>query len=112
MCEPLAPHQRALALEDSKDLEAAHAHAAKRGDTVVPVNAEDEVDFHYICFVPSHRNNHVYEMDGDKKGPVDTGLALNDGEDLLSKGVSLVREVIQHEGGSDLNFSLMALVPT
>jgi len=104
----LAPHDRALALEDSKDLEAAHAHAATQGDSDVPINADDEV----VCFVQSHRNRRIYEMDGDKKGPVDTGVMLRQGEDLLSEGgLSLVRKFIQREKGENHNFSLMALVP-
>jgi len=112
-CVPLAPQDRALALEDSKDLEAAHADAAKRGDSDVPANAEDEVDFHYVCFVQSHRNGRIYEMDGDKKGPVDTGVKLREDEDLLSEcGVGLVRKFFQREKGENMNFSLLALVPS
>ena len=107
---PLAPLARAQALEDSKDLEAAHADAAMQGDSDVPTNAADDVDFHYICFVQSHGNGRIYEMDGDKKGPVYTGLILHEGEDLLTEGgLQLVRDFIQREKGENLNFSLLAL---
>jgi ubiquitin carboxyl-terminal hydrolase L3 len=108
---PLAPHDRALVLEDSEDLETAYADAAVRGDSDVPSNAEDEVDFHYICFVQSHKSGRIYEMDGDKKGPVDTGVILREDEDLLSeRGLRLVKEFIQRENGENPNFCLLALV--
>lgn len=47
---------------------------ALQGDSEVRANPEDEVDFHYVCFVKSHRNDHLYELDGNRKGPVDWGL--------------------------------------
>jgi ubiquitin carboxyl-terminal hydrolase L3 len=47
----LKPEERALVLEDSKELESAYTSVATEGDTQAPENAEDEVDFHYICFV-------------------------------------------------------------
>jgi ubiquitin carboxyl-terminal hydrolase L3 len=104
----LNPHERALALEASTELEAAHADAARQGDTAVPTSAEDEVDFHYVCFIKS-RSGRLYEMDGGKKGPVERGIVLGD-EDLLgSEALGLIREYIQREGSGNLNFSLMAL---
>jgi ubiquitin carboxyl-terminal hydrolase L3 len=65
-CIPLDPKARALALEDSADLERAHTAAATQGDSAVPENAEDEVYFHYVCFVKSHKDGQLYEMDGDR----------------------------------------------
>lgn len=109
-CVPLDPHGRALALENSNDLETAHADAAKQGDSPVPT-AEDEVEFHYVCFVQSNKNGHLYEMDGGKKGPVDRGHVLDEDGDVLGQGgLNLVKEFIQREKGKNLNFSLMALV--
>ena len=65
-----------------------------RRGTAVPASAEDEVDFHYVCFVKS-RSGQLYEMDGDKKGPVNKGIALQD-EDLLGPAaLGLVKEYIQ-----------------
>ncbi|KAI9791849.1 MAG: ubiquitinyl hydrolase 1 [Peltula sp. TS41687] len=111
-CLPLGPEERALALEDSKELESAHAEAAKMGCSEIPANPEDEVDFHYVCFVKSHHDGHLYELDGDRKGPVDRGLRLKSEEDLLSEGgLSIIREFIEREDGGNLNFSLLALAP-
>jgi len=64
---------------------------ARRSDSAAPENAEEEVEFHCVCFVKSLRDgrmyemdSHIYEMDGDRiSGPVDWGL-LGPGDDLLS----------------------------
>ncbi|KAF2455014.1 hypothetical protein BDY21DRAFT_387166 [Lineolata rhizophorae] len=107
----LTPRERALALESSGELESAYATAAKQGDSAVPANAEDEVDFHFVCFAKSSKNSHMYELDGDRKGPVDKGALLGSNDDIFTEGVlGIVREYIQREGGESSNFSLMALV--
>ena len=109
-CVPLPPHERALALENSKELEEAHAEAAKQGQSAVPNSAEAEVDFHYVCFVTSHKNDRIYELDGDKKGPIDSGYTLQAHEDILSeRGLTLVRNFMQREKENS-NFGLLALV--
>lgn len=110
-CVPLPPFERALALEDSADLERAYASAAQQGDSAVPESAEDEVDYHYIAFVQSNSNGRLYEMDGDKKGPIDTGITLDPGEDMISeKALDPVKRYLRQEKGESLGFSLMALV--
>ncbi|KAG8909395.1 ubiquitinyl hydrolase 1 [Tulasnella sp. 408] len=108
--EPLTPKSRALSLEDSDDLEKAHAAAAQKGDSAVPEDPEDEVDYHYICFVKSNKNGHLYQLDGDRKGPVDLEISLAEGEDLMEKKVlDILRGFIYGEDGDNQNFSLMAL---
>lgn len=110
-CVSLTPDHRALALEASQELESAHAEAAMQGDSTVPDNAEDEVDFHYVCFVKSHKNGHLYQMDGDRKGPIDRGSLLAPEEDVLAEGgLSVIREFIRREKGGNPQFSLLALV--
>lgn len=110
-CVSLAPNHRALALEASKELKSAHAKTAMQEDSTVPDNAEDEVDFHYVCFVKSHKNGHLYQMDGDRKGPIDRGLLLGPEEDILAEGgLSVIREFIRREKGGNPQFSLLALV--
>ena len=82
-----------------------------QGDSTVPDNAEDEVDFHYVCFVKSHKNGHLYQMDGDRKGPIDRGPLLAPQEDVLAEGgLSVIREFIRREKGGNPQFSLLALV--
>jgi len=60
--------------------------------------------------------NHLWEMDGRRKGPLDRGQ-LGEGEDVLSeKALDLgVRRFLQREkegGGGDLRFSLITLAPS
>ncbi|KAJ9666301.1 ubiquitinyl hydrolase 1 [Coniosporium apollinis] len=110
-CVPLEPDQRAKVLEDSDELEAAYKAVALQGDSEVPTDPEAEVDFHYVCFVKSDADSHIYELDGDRKGPVDRG-SIGTNEDLLSeRGLEVVKQFIEREEGQNLNFSLMALVP-
>ena len=110
-CVPLAPAERAKVIEDSEEIESAYRAAALQGDSDVPENAEDEVDFHYVCFVKSSKTGHLYELDGDRKGPVDHGR-LNAGGDVLSGGaLKIIQKYIHRENGANVNFSLLALVP-
>jgi ubiquitin carboxyl-terminal hydrolase L3 len=107
---PLQPDGRARVLEESMELEQAHTAVALKGDSAVPESAEAEVEFHYICYVRSERDGHVYELDGDRKGPIDTGVVLGEGEDVLcEKVLGLVRRYVDQAEGN-VNFSLMALV--
>ena len=106
---PLKPEERALALEDSKELEAAYASVARKGSTEAP-DADSEVNHHYIGFVKSHKNSHLYHLDGDRKRPIDLGL-LGPHEDALNeKAFAVVRNMITSIGGDNIGFSLMALV--
>ncbi|TIA67725.1 cysteine proteinase [Aureobasidium pullulans] len=107
----LKPAQRADLLYESQALENAHQAAATGGDTAAP-SAEDNVDLHYVCFVKSS-TNHLWEMDGRRKGPLNRG-PLSPDEDVLSDNALNmgVRSFLQREteaGGGDLRFSLIAL---
>ena len=111
-CLPLSKLDRAKTLEDSGALETAHRAAALQGDSKVPENAEDEVDYHYVCLVKSSANHHLYELDGDLEGPMDHGI-VGLGEDMLDKsGLDFVRKYIQERMDDDIGFSLLALVPS
>lgn len=109
-CTPLKPDERGLALEDSKELEEAYASVASKGDTAPPENPEVDVDYHYICFVKSQQNGHLYQMDGMRKRPLDLG-PLSTEEDVLSDAcLRVIRDMIASEQGANLGFNLMALV--
>lgn len=106
----LPPGERAQVLEQSGDLEKAHTTVALKGDSAVPESADARVLFHYICYVQSDKDGHVYELDGDRTGPVDTGIVLRDNEDVLSsKVLASVRKYVD-DAEDKVNFSLMALV--
>lgn len=96
-------------LENSAELERAYASAAAQGQTVPPENPEDEVDFHYVCFARSRRDGQIYELDGDKPGPVGSEVLLGEDEDLLSQlSLAVVRDFTAR-CGADLGFNLLAL---
>ncbi len=111
---PLKPLQRAELLYESKALESAHQSAASKGDTAAPP-AESNVDLHYVCFVKS-KNNHLWELDGRRKGPLDRGVLGPEDDVLSEKGLMLgVRSFLKREeeaGGGELRFSLVALAPS
>lgn len=108
-------------MESSQELELAYSLAAAQGDTAAPTDAEADVDYHYVCFAESHINGHIYELDGDRKGPIVRGVVLKPDEDMLAEGgltivtefmESARREVERGEPGEDVAFNLMALVRT
>ncbi len=107
----MKPLDRAQLLENDAELESAYSMVALQGDSEVPENPEVEVDFHYVCFVKSHNDGHLYEMDGDRKGPVDRGLLGSDQDVLDERSLDLIREFIQREDGGNTNFSLLVLAP-
>lgn len=110
-CAPLIPRDRAQVVEDDLAIESAYKFVALQGDSEVPANPEDEVDFHYVCFVKSHKDGHLYELDGDRKGPVDRG-PLDPEDDVLAEcGLGVIQDFIQREKGQDMNFSLLVLAP-
>lgn len=108
---PLQPLDRARVLENDAELESAYKLVALQGDSEAPTNPEDEVDFHYVCLVKSHKDGHLYELDGDRKGPVDRGLLRPDDDVLTDQGLNAIRKFIQREEGRDANFGLLVLAP-
>lgn len=48
-CSVLPQKERSLLLEESVELEEAYATVARQGNSKVPENAEDEVEYHYVC---------------------------------------------------------------
>jgi ubiquitin carboxyl-terminal hydrolase L3 len=109
---PLYPADRAVLLEETDALEQAHQAAAITGDTAAP-DAEDNVDLHFVCFVKSEKNGHLFELDGRRKGPLDRGMLEAD-EDVLSeaaldKGVRAFLKREEAAGGGELRFSLIVL---
>lgn len=112
---PKTMEDRAKVLEDSDAFEKAHAEAALLGDTKTPSLAgEGHLGQHFVAFVKG-KDGHLYELEGDRKGPLDRGLLAED-EDVLSEKAlerglgGLMR--IESENGGDLRFSAIALAGT
>ena len=58
-----------------------------KGDSTVSTNADDEVDFHFICFIKLHKHSHVYQIDGDHKGSLNTEVLLESEEDIFAEAL-------------------------
>lgn len=105
------PSKHHLVLEESAKLEKIYTTLANEGCSPVPP-AEEEIDFHYVCFVKLDSDQHLYELDGDCTGPIDTGVVLAERDDVLcEKSVKFMKGYInriQHE--QDGMFALMAMV--
>ena len=101
---PLADRPRLLSTSRLKN---EYLKAAQDGDSSVPVDAEEEVDFHYTCFVKA--NGHLLELDGDLSGPIDLG-ALKHDEDVPSEAALVpIRRYMRENGGGGIGFSMLAL---
>ncbi|KAI0466507.1 hypothetical protein F4859DRAFT_497059 [Xylaria cf. heliscus] len=97
-------------LENDTELESKYTSVAVLEDTEAPENPEDEVDFHYACFVKSYHRSNLFILDRDQHDPVNKGLLT--GDDLLSKqGIEAIKEFIgyQDNGG---NSNLLVLAPS
>lgn len=112
---PKGMWERAKVLEDSDEFEQAHREAAKLGDTAEPTPVSREHSGqHFVAFVKAG-DGHLWELEGDRKGPLDRGL-LGEDEDVLSPkalelGLGKLMRV-EMENGGDLRFSAIALAPT
>jgi ubiquitin carboxyl-terminal hydrolase L3 len=104
--------ERAKVLEDSDAFEKAHEEAAKLGDTATPgLQSGEHKGQHFVAFVKA-KDGHLWELEGDRKGPLDRGV-LEDDEDVLSPkalemGLGRLMR-IETEKGGDLRFSAIAL---
>ena len=102
------PAERPSLLSNSR-LKSEYLKAAQDGDSSVPVDADEEVDFHYTCFVKS--NGRLFELDGDASGPIDLG-PLKDDEDVVSESALVpIRRFMRENGGGGIGFSMLALAP-
>lgn len=107
---PLEPNARAAALKNSEGIAQAYNRAAVRGSSQL-LHAEDFVPGHYVCFVASPKDGHIYELDGGKNGPVDHDKFLDGDRDMLSGGLKLVRDFVESKlDPANPHFHLMALV--
>lgn len=107
---PLKPDDRAQLLHDSDMLETAHAIAAQQGDSVAPALGEDP-HHAFIAFVKG-TDGHLYELEGNRKGPVDKGLLSRNADVLSEEAIKLgPMPFIDREAavGSNMRFSCIVL---
>ncbi|CAI5757479.1 unnamed protein product [Candida verbasci] len=80
----------------------------EKGTTEIP----EEVNLHFITFIKS-KDNHLYELDGRRNGPIDLGECTKDSiiyEDSVTKKIQFYIDHADEENKH--NFALMAIGPT
>ncbi|XP_027334751.1 ubiquitin carboxyl-terminal hydrolase 3-like isoform X2 [Abrus precatorius] len=96
----LDPFQRAVFLENDREMEVAHSVAATAGDTT----ASENVDTHFICFTCV--DGELYELDGRKLGPIPQGPSSP--STLLRDAAKVIQSMIQKNPDSH-NFNVIAI---
>lgn len=99
----MQPQERARALEEDDELEAAHSSAAGRGDTTAPSTA-DPVPYHYLAFVCV--DGDLYELDGCRPCPINHGPASQ--ETLLKDAARAIRKFME-ENPDTIHFNVIAM---
>ncbi|CAM9002447.1 unnamed protein product [Rhodiola kirilowii] len=94
------PMERALFLENDREMEVAHSVAATAGDT----DASEDVNTHFICFVCV--DGELYELDGRKSDPIAHGSSSP--TTLLKDAAKVIQGVIQKNPDS-VNFNVIAV---
>ena len=109
---PLGMDERAKLLADDDEMYESSEAVALKGDTATLRHGEDSSN-HFVTLVKA-RDGHLWELEGNRKGPLDRG-ALAEDEDAFSEralklGIKRLID-IQKEDGGDLRFSCIALAP-
>lgn len=94
------PMERALFLENDREMEVAHTVAASAGET----EASDDVDTHFICFTCV--DGQLYELDGRRAGPISHGATTP--SSLLRDAGKIIQGMIA-KNPSSMNFNLIAI---
>lgn len=94
------PMERAVFLENDREMEVAHSVAATGGET----EASDNVDTHFICFACV--NGQLYELDGRKSAPISHGASSP--SSLLQDAAKVIKGIIQKNPNS-INFNVIAI---
>lgn len=86
-----------------------------RGQTEAPP-AATECELHFIAFIRSPHNNHVYELDGRRTGPVDLGVSIQESAtpSILSEPAVVDKVQFymnQADDHNKHNFLVMAVAP-
>jgi len=101
--ENLPPEERATYLETDTSFSIVHQESAQQGQTETP-NIEDEVDLHFVAFI--HKDDHLYELDGAKKSPINHGPSSDN--TLLEDTARVVKKLMELNP-NEVRFTLMGL---
>ncbi|OXV07707.1 hypothetical protein Egran_04528 [Elaphomyces granulatus] len=108
---PLGMDERAKLLADDVEMYESSEAVALKGDTATLQRGEVN---HFVALVKA-RDGHLWELEGNRKGPLDRG-ALAEDEDAFSEralklGIKRLIDIQKEGGGGDLRFSCIALAP-
>ncbi|KTW27328.1 hypothetical protein T552_02312 [Pneumocystis carinii B80] len=104
--EYLDPSSLSNMIEFSQ-LKTIHEKFASQGETTAP-DALEDTSLHYVCFVKSSVNGHLYELDGrNPLGPIDHGF-LNNSDILGDQSIQIIKSYI-NKREKEIRFSLCAL---
>ncbi|CAH6722084.1 ubiquitin carboxyl-terminal hydrolase Yuh1p [[Candida] jaroonii] len=108
-----------ISVEDTAKLVEKLEHAiqlddnyGRQGQTEAP-SSDVQTEFHFISFIKG-KDNHLYELDGRRKGPVDLGESI-DGSNILndSKLSEKIQFYINNTNEENKhNFAMIAIGPT
>jgi ubiquitin carboxyl-terminal hydrolase L3 len=107
---PLKMTERAEMLYHNQNFEDAHKSVEQEGDSFTDAEVKRKGG-HFVSFVKN--GGRLWELEGDRKGPLDRGV-LNDDEDILSPralelGIKRIIGMSKGEGGEEMLFSCIAL---
>ena len=87
----------------------------EKGDTKAP-DINESVDLHFISFIKSPKNGHLYELDGRRTGPIDLGESNNDNNSSIINDPLLIEKIQFYIDNADEanknNFAIMAIGPS
>ena len=95
-------------LESDPEIESAHASFESGGQSAVTT---DDVDTHFIAFVPSADGKRVIELDGRKTGPIDHGEIdyANPTDPFGVAVLNVIKSQFIDKNPEDIRFSILAL---
>eukprot|EP00049_Salpingoeca_infusionum_P005679 m.95226 g.95226 ORF g.95226 m.95226 type:complete len:295 (-) comp13049_c0_seq1:107-991(-) len=105
-CEDKSREEAGQMLETAEGISGEHEESAAEGQTEAP-ELEDSVDLHFVCFI--ERDGHLYELDGNKKYPINHGESSPD--TILEDTAKVVKKFMDRTP-DDLRFTLVALSAT
>jgi len=105
--ESKSPSEIAVYLEQDNEMEECHTSAADAGQSDQLESVDDPINTHFVCF--SVVDNHLYELDGRKKFPINHGPSSE--ATLLNDACRVIQQFMQRDP-EEVRFTILALTKT
>lgn len=105
--DAMGGEERGKALETNESICSIHGSFAMKGHTEAP-EATADIDLHFVAFIA--KNGQLYELDGQRTGPLCHG-AISDQTEFFQSCCDAIKASMDLEG-EGVSVSAMALVPT